>query len=149
MSRRGDWVAEYHSRAGPAHDRAYTLPHVCTVAVDRAFAAAGLAVPEAAAVEPPEGIVEERGAFGADLAGVLARAGPVGLVGVGSPAGQTGQVGFGGPALLPAVPAAVHPYHKRDNLFLFRYAAGHILWCLVPDGKDTNARITPQAVAAG
>ena len=124
MPCRGQGVVEYHSRAGPAHDRAYALPHVCAVAVDRAFAAAGLAVPEAAAVESPEGVVEERRALGTEGAG-------------------------GGPALLPAVPAAVHPYHKRDNLFLFRYAAGHILWCLVPDGKDTNARITPQAVAAG
>ena len=70
MSRRGHGVAEYHSRAGPAHDRAYALPHVCAVAVDRAFAAAGLAVPESAAVESPEGIVEKRGAFGAEEAGV-------------------------------------------------------------------------------
>ena len=127
MPCRGNGVAEYHSRAGPAHDRAYALPHVCAVAVDRAFAAAGLAVPEAAAVESPEGVVEERGAFGAEAAGGVARAGSTGLVGVGSPSGPIGQVGSGGPALLPAMSAAVHPYHQCDNLLLVCYAVGHVL----------------------
>ena len=137
MPCRGQGVVEYHSRSGPAHDRAYALPHVCAVAVDRAFAAAGLAVPEAAAVESPEGVVEERRALGTEGAGVVARIGSGGLVGVGSPAGLTGLAGLAGlavfavMALLPAVSAAVHPYHQSDNSFLVCYAVGHVLAVIV------------------
>ena len=72
------------------------------------------------------------------------------LVSVGSLAGLVclvDLVGFAVMALLPAVSAAVHPYHQCDNLLLVCDAVGPVLASGIRffAYKDTNARITPQA----
>ena len=52
-------MINHHSRPGPAHNGADTLPHVFIVAVDWAFAASGLVGAETAAVEAVESVVEQ------------------------------------------------------------------------------------------
>lgn len=52
-------MIQHHSRPGPAHNGADTLPHFITVAVDGTFAACGLVEAETAAVEAVEGVVKQ------------------------------------------------------------------------------------------
>lgn len=67
MSDGGNRMIQYHSRACPTHHFAYSLPHIGTIAVDRAFTASGLVLAELAMRESQLGILQQLCACRAQL----------------------------------------------------------------------------------
>ena len=58
---------EYHPRAAETHRRTYLLTHIRTVAVDRTLVAFSLGIPEIAAVQSCEGIIQKSPALTTQL----------------------------------------------------------------------------------